>query len=51
MVRRIANQVHKQAARLVKSGYLQSEPIWYKAILEFPPLPLPPPPPYGQDLK
>jgi small subunit ribosomal protein S23 len=42
MVRRIANQVHKQTARLLESKYIQSEPAWYQAVLDHPPLPLPP---------
>jgi small subunit ribosomal protein S23 len=42
MPRRIASQVHQQASRLLRSNYLQQEPAWYKAVLENPPLPLPP---------
>ncbi|TDL28217.1 hypothetical protein BD410DRAFT_684934, partial [Rickenella mellea] len=42
MVRRIANQVHQQAARLLRANYLQKEPSWYQAVLEYPPIPLPP---------
>ena len=42
MVRRVATQVHKQVARLARTGYIQQEPLWYKAVLENPPLPLPP---------
>ena len=42
MVRRVATQVHKQVARLARTGYIQQEPVWYKAVLEHPPLPLPP---------
>jgi small subunit ribosomal protein S23 len=42
MVRRIASQVHKQAARLMRTEYLSEEPVWFKAVLEHPPLPLPP---------
>jgi small subunit ribosomal protein S23 len=42
MVRRIASQVHKQIARLLRADYLKREPAWYKAVLEHPPLPLPP---------
>ncbi|KAF8973598.1 mitochondrial ribosomal protein S25-domain-containing protein [Flammula alnicola] len=47
MVRRIASQVHQQAARLLRANYLQKEPVWYQAVLEYPPLTLPPkaPPP------
>ena len=44
MVRRIASQVHKQYARLAQSKYFQNarEPAWYQAVLEHPPIPLPP---------
>jgi small subunit ribosomal protein S23 len=42
MVRRIASQVHKQVARLMRADYLKQEPVWFKAVLEYPPLPLPP---------
>lgn len=42
MVRRVAAQVHKQVARLARTGYLKEEPRWYKAVLEHPPFPLPP---------
>ncbi|KAI0756764.1 mitochondrial ribosomal protein S25-domain-containing protein [Daedaleopsis nitida] len=39
--KRIANQVHKQASRLLREGYLRREPAWFQAVLENPPLPLP----------
>jgi small subunit ribosomal protein S23 len=42
MVRRVASQVHKQVARLMRADYLKKEPVWYNAVLEYPPLPLPP---------
>ena len=42
MVRRIASQVHKQVGRLMRADYIQTEPAWFKAVLEHPPLPLPP---------
>ncbi len=42
MVRRIASQVHKQASRLTRAGLLKTSPVWYQAVLEHPPLPLPP---------
>jgi Mitochondrial ribosomal protein S25 len=42
MVRRIASQVHKQASRLIRAGFIKSEPAWYQAVLDHPPLPLPP---------
>jgi small subunit ribosomal protein S23 len=42
MVRRIASQVHQQAARLLRSNYLRREPAWFQAVLQHPPLPLPP---------
>lgn len=41
MVRRIASQVHKQASRLTRAGYLKTSPVWYEAVLDHPPLPLP----------
>ncbi len=41
MVRRIASQVHKQVSRLTRAGFLKTPPIWYQAVLEHPPLPLP----------
>ncbi|KAH8990148.1 mitochondrial ribosomal protein S25-domain-containing protein [Lactarius hatsudake] len=42
MVRRIASQVHKQSSRLVRAGLIRTPPVWYQAVLEHPPLPLPP---------
>ncbi|KAI0720028.1 mitochondrial ribosomal protein S25-domain-containing protein [Cerioporus squamosus] len=39
--KRIANKVHKQASRLLREGYIQREPAWYRAVLDHPPLPLP----------
>lgn len=42
MVRRIASQVHKQASRLTRAGFIKTPPVWYQAVLEHPPLPLPP---------
>ncbi|KAL1951451.1 hypothetical protein VTO73DRAFT_600 [Trametes versicolor] len=39
--KRIASQVHKQASRLIREGYIQREPAWYRAVLDNPPLPLP----------
>ncbi len=47
MVRRIASQVHKQASRLLRQKFIQKEPAWFQAVLDNPPLPLPPkaPPP------
>jgi small subunit ribosomal protein S23 len=42
MVRRIASQVHKQASRLTRAGFFKKPPVWYEAVLEHPPLPLPP---------
>lgn len=41
MVKRIANQVHKQASRLLLSRYIKKEPAWFQAVLDNPPLPLP----------
>lgn len=42
MVRRFANQVHHQVSRLMRADYIKSEPAWYQAVLQYPPLPLPP---------
>jgi small subunit ribosomal protein S23 len=47
MVRRIASQVHQQVSRLLRANYLRKEPVWYQAVLDNPPITLPPkaPPP------
>jgi len=42
MPRRFAGQVHKQASRFLRANLLKEEPAWYQAVLENPPLPLPP---------
>ncbi|KAF9448180.1 hypothetical protein P691DRAFT_65885 [Macrolepiota fuliginosa MF-IS2] len=42
MVRRFANQVHQQVSRLMRANYIKKEPAWYQAVLQYPPLPLPP---------
>ncbi|KXN86773.1 37S ribosomal protein S25, mitochondrial [Leucoagaricus sp. SymC.cos] len=42
MVRRFANQVHQQVSRLMRTNYPMKEPVWYQAVLQYPPLPLPP---------
>lgn len=42
MVRRVATQVHKQVARLARTDFIKEEPLWYRAVLEHPPFPLPP---------
>lgn len=41
MPRRFANQVHKQASRLLLARFTKREPSWFQAVLENPPLPLP----------
>jgi len=41
MVRRLASQVHKTASRL-KGAKLIPEPAWFQAVLQHPPLPVPP---------
>ncbi|KAJ7651700.1 mitochondrial ribosomal protein S25-domain-containing protein [Mycena polygramma] len=41
MGRRIASQVHHQVARLMRGRVIETEPKWYQAVLNFPPLPLP----------
>ncbi|KAH9937229.1 mitochondrial ribosomal protein S25-domain-containing protein [Fomitopsis serialis] len=42
MAKRIATEVHRQASRLVREGYIKKEPAWLQAVLDHPPLPLPP---------
>ncbi|KAF8642011.1 hypothetical protein AX16_009732 [Volvariella volvacea WC 439] len=42
MVRRIASQVHQQVSRLMRADFIKQEPAWYKPVLSYPPLPLPP---------
>ncbi|KAL0951464.1 hypothetical protein HGRIS_008152 [Hohenbuehelia grisea] len=42
MVRRIASQVHRQVGRLMRADFIRQEPVWFKAVLDHPPLPLPP---------
>ncbi|KAG6911585.1 hypothetical protein DXG01_011888 [Tephrocybe rancida] len=42
MVRRIASQVHQQVSRLMRGNFIKEQPVWYQAVLEYPPLPLPP---------
>ncbi|KAG6832520.1 hypothetical protein H0H92_000149 [Tricholoma furcatifolium] len=42
MVRRIASQVHQQVSRLMRGNFIKQQPVWYQAVLEYPPLPLPP---------
>ncbi len=45
--RRVASQVHEQVSRLMRGNYIKKEPAWFKAVLDNPPLALPPksPPP------
>lgn len=42
MGRRIASQVHQQVSRLLRANYLNKEPAWFQAVLDNPPLVLPP---------
>jgi len=42
MVRKIASQVHQQVSRLMRGKYITKEPAWYQAVLEYPPITLPP---------
>lgn len=42
MVRRVAAQVSQQVARLLRGNYIRKAPAWYNAVLDHPPLPLPP---------
>lgn len=41
-MRRVASQVHHQTARLLQANFLEREPAWFQAVLDNPPLPLPP---------
>lgn len=41
MVRRVVGQVHKTVSRL-KAAKLVPEPAWFQAVLQHPPLPVPP---------
>lgn len=41
MVRRIASQVHQQVSRLMRGDLIKREPVWYRAVLDNPPLSLP----------
>lgn len=40
-MRRIASKVHQQVSRLLNAGFMRT-PVWYQAVLDHPPLPLPP---------
>jgi small subunit ribosomal protein S23 len=54
MSRRIASQVHQQVSRLMRGNFIQNEPVWYRAVLDNPPLSLPakaPPPRTAYDQK
>ncbi|KAF8578419.1 hypothetical protein K439DRAFT_1638845 [Ramaria rubella] len=42
MARRLANKVHQQASRLMQAGLIRSPPRWFQAVMDNPPLPLPP---------
>jgi Mitochondrial ribosomal protein S25 len=42
MGRKVATQVHNAATRLMQGKLLQQPPLWYSAVLQYPPLPLPP---------
>lgn len=42
MTRRIASKVHQQASRLLQAGLLTNRPAWFQAVIDHPPLPLPP---------
>lgn len=49
MSRYIANQVHKQTSRLLIGKVFPSPPRWFQAVLDNPPLPLPPRAPAPRD--
>ncbi|KAG6854215.1 hypothetical protein C0991_009233 [Blastosporella zonata] len=34
--------VHQQVSRLMRGNFIKEQPVWYQAVLDFPPLPLPP---------
>jgi small subunit ribosomal protein S23 len=42
MARRIAAKVHQQASRLIQAGLLTNRPAWFQAVMDHPPIPLPP---------
>ncbi|KZS95807.1 hypothetical protein SISNIDRAFT_547974 [Sistotremastrum niveocremeum HHB9708] len=42
MVRRIACQVHRAASRLLAAKLIPNEPSWLQAVVQHPPIPLPP---------
>ena len=49
MSRYVANQVHKQTSRLLIGKVLPWPPRWFQAVLDNPPLPLPPRAPAPRD--
>jgi small subunit ribosomal protein S23 len=42
MGRKVATQVHNAATRLMQGKLFQQQPLWYSAVAQYPPLPLPP---------
>lgn len=42
MGRKVATQVHNAATRLMQGKLLSQPPLWYSAVAQYPPLPLPP---------
>lgn len=42
MAKRVASLVHKQASRLLREGYIKKEPAWLQAVIDHPPISLPP---------
>jgi len=42
MTRRIASKVHQQASRLIETRLTRNRPPWFQAVMDHPPLPLPP---------
>ncbi|KAG8758394.1 mitochondrial ribosomal small subunit component [Serendipita sp. 396] len=42
MGRKVPTQVHHAATRLVQGKLLSRPPLWYSAVAQYPPLPLPP---------
>lgn len=41
MGRKVPTQVHNAATRLMQGKLLNQPPLWYSAVAQYPPLPLP----------
>ncbi|KAG8896814.1 mitochondrial ribosomal small subunit component, partial [Tulasnella sp. 403] len=42
MPRRFASQVHITMSRMIKNGFVRDVPLWFDAVMKYPPLPTPP---------